>query len=262
MGKVVEKWYSPTTNTDWQLKSRSLPCSLISTFVNLQQEENGSLTVVNRILWEFADFTGIWTLWSWWITLVIYVHIFQDSYQLLCWLARFCNTKTQVWKSTENLSFSYNQYQSLNELEVWQEFELQLRLIYLHVSYVCSVSKWIRLKALCTKKKDKTTQLRISKLRHCSHSAALQRSTQHPSHQHTLNDRILAKHIILCTKLLYWTVRNNATCLHQIRKNNGEVRRIPRTLYLQLARTTDLVTENERGNMRRRVVVCPLQMPR
>ena len=36
-----------------------------------------------------------------------------------------------------------------------------------------------------------------SKLRHCSHSAALQRSIQHPSHQHTLNERRLAKHKIL-----------------------------------------------------------------
>lgn len=87
---------------------------------------------------------------------------FQDSSQLLCWLARFCNTITHVWKSTENLPLWYNQHQSKNEVEAWQEFELQLRLIYLPVSYVCSVSKWRRcrrLKALCTKKKDKTTQM-------------------------------------------------------------------------------------------------------
>lgn len=42
------------------------------------------------------------------------------------------------------------------------KFELQLRLIYLPVSCMCSVSKrkrCRRLNALCTKKKDKTTQM-------------------------------------------------------------------------------------------------------
>lgn len=132
-----------------------------------KKEKWKSPTIVNEVLWESADFIGIWTLWSWWITLVINLCAYFSFKTLInCYVGwqDFAILKPRVWKSTENLiSFWYNnQRQSNNELEAWQEFEVQLRLIHLPVSYVCSVSKWRRcrrLKALCIKKKDKTTQM-------------------------------------------------------------------------------------------------------
>ena len=55
------------------------------------------------------------------LTLVIfYVHVFQDSYQLLsCWLARFCNTKNHMFEKAQR-SYPFditNMIQSNNELE-------------------------------------------------------------------------------------------------------------------------------------------------
>ena len=114
---------------NWKLGQCHVPL-IISAFVNLKQEEEKwkCPTVVNKVLWESADFIGIWTLWSWWIThtsnhlcayffktLINCYHVGWQDFAIL---------KHMFERAQRSYPFDIitNMIQSNNELEAWQEF--------------------------------------------------------------------------------------------------------------------------------------------